>query len=130
MGSTVDNYCARFITLPDGRIIRGRMPGRSAVTLTEHRLRDELARRLNGVTEAVLPYGRADVLTVDTVFEVEPAGAWRHAVRQALAYSAQCGLPPAIALFGEAHRDDVLKIYLKLRDGQPPIILWWYSGSQ
>jgi hypothetical protein len=129
VGSTIDRYTARSITLPDGRLIWGRRPGHSGGNLLEHRLRDQLAQRVNGITEAVLPYGRADVLTADAVFEVEPAQAWRHAVRQALAYSAQCALPPAIALFGQTHRDDVLKVYLKLRDGRPPITLWWYSGS-
>lgn len=49
-------------------------------------------------------------------------------MRQVLAYSVQSGLPPALALFGQAHRDAVLKMYLRLRDGRPPVQLWWYSG--
>lgn len=129
MASTLARYSKQHITLPDGRVIAGRRPGLSGGTLLEHRLRDELARRIHGVTEAVLPYGRADVMTAATVFEVEPARAWRHGVRQVLAYSAQCGLPPAVALFGEMHRDKVLKIYLKLRDGRPPVELWWHSHA-
>jgi hypothetical protein len=129
MRSGVDRYLQKEITLSDGRTVTGRRPGHSASTLLEHKLRDVLARSLGGITEAVLPYGRADVMTTTRVFEVEPAAQWRHAVRQVLAYSMQCGLPPAIALFGEKHSSQVLSIYLKLRDGRPPVELWWYSHS-
>ena len=130
MTSTIDQFTRRPITLPDGRIIFGKIPGHSGGRLVEHQLRDELARQLRGVTEAVLPYGRADVMTTDRVFEVEPASQWRHGVRQALAYYAQCGLLPAVALFGEAHSTQVLRIYLKLRDGAPAIELWWYAPGR
>lgn len=126
----IDRYTKQWIRLPDGRNVYGRMPGRSAVTLTEHALRDELARQINGVTEAVLPYGRADVLTDRAVFEVEPAKHWRIAVRQVLAYAAQTGLPPHVALFGAAAPGTVLKVYLALRDGTPPISLWWHSSTR
>lgn len=126
--TATDRYTKQWITLPDGRSVYGRMPGRSSVTLVEHLLRDDLARQIRGVTEAVLPYGRPDVLTADAVFEVEPATNWRGGVRQVLAYAAQTGLPPHVALFGEAHSTHVVKLYLKLRDGRPPITLWWYSG--
>lgn len=119
-----------MVVLPNGEQVRGRYPGAAAVVLTEHHLRDELARQLHGATEATLPYGRADVLTESTVFEVEPAKAWRHAVRQVLAYAAQSGKRPAIALFGAADRSDVTRLYLTLRDGTPPIELWWYAGSR
>lgn len=104
----------------------GSYPGQRACVLREHVLRDELARRLSGITEAVLPYGRADVATDRYVIEVEPARAWRHAVRQVLAYAAQAGLEPGVALFGAASRDVVLKRYLSLRDGRPPVALWWW----
>lgn len=80
-----------------------------------------------------LPYGRADVLTASVVFEVEPAPNWRHGIRKALAYSAQTGLPPVIALFGAIHHDALLKMYLRLRgdryhDNARAIILWWWNG--
>jgi hypothetical protein len=117
-----------WVLLPNGEQVRGRYPGQSACQLLEHHLRDELARQLRGATEAVLPYGRADVMTADLVFEVEPVKAWRHAVRQVLAYSVQCNKVPAVALFGATHRDEVLRIYLRLRDGKPPVQLWWHSG--
>jgi hypothetical protein len=126
--TAVDRYTKRWVTLPDGRKLYGRVPGASSVVILEHRLRDDLARHVRGVTEAVLPYGRADVMTEQSVFEVEPAGSWRAGVRQVLAYAAQTGLPPSLALFGEAHRDLVLKIYLRLRDGSPAIVLWWHNG--
>jgi hypothetical protein len=131
---TARRYQRKTIQLPDGRHIYGWPPGTAPSRLLEHRLRDELAAQLHGITEAVLPYGRADVLTRDTVFEVERHQSWRNGVRQALAYSGQVGLPPAIALFGAIHREDLLKLYIKLR-GDPfhsnagAIALWWYSGT-
>jgi hypothetical protein len=62
----------RTITLPGGRQITGWPPGTVGGNLEEHRLRDKLAAQLHGITEANLPYGRADVLTAAAVFEVEP----------------------------------------------------------
>lgn len=126
---TLDRYLRSYITLPDGRRIAGRKPGRSGVSCAEHLLRDELARTVHGITEASLDYGRADVMTGQAVFEVESATKWRHGVRQVLAYSAACGLPPSLALFGEAKNEEVLRIYLKLRDGQPKIDLWWFGSG-
>jgi hypothetical protein len=94
---TARSYHRETVILPDGRRIAGWPPGAASGQLLEHRLRDNLATQLGGITEAQLPYGRADVLTKDTVFEVEPAENWRHGVRQVLAYAAQVGLPPAVA---------------------------------
>lgn len=125
----MDRRMRKAICVPDGRTFYGQHPGNSFVWLLEHELRDELARRVNGATEVCVPYGHADVLTPTTAFEVEPWKAWRTAVRQTLAYAATSGTAPAIALFGEAHRDQVLKIYLVLRDGLPPIKLWWFHHS-
>ena len=81
------------------------------------------------MTEATLGYGRADVLTADAVFEVEPCRARRQAVRQALQYAAQTECRPAIALFGAARPEYVVDIDLRLRDGKPPVALWWYSDN-
>ena len=61
--ATALRYLRKGVTLPDGRQIEGHAPGVAGATLPDHELRDELARQLNGMTEAVLPYGRADVLT-------------------------------------------------------------------
>lgn len=126
--STADRYMKRWITVPDGRRFAGRIPGRSAVTLTEHRLRDELAEKLGGATEVSLPYGRADVMTETAVFEVEPFHSWKKGMHQALAYSAQTGLPPALALFGNAKEEDVLRVFNKIWSGRPRAALWWYTG--
>lgn len=126
--SSIERYRKAWVTLPSGRRVAGRRPGGSGVQHQEHVLRDQLARHVSGVTEASLGYGRADVLTESMVFEVEPLRSWRKGVRQVLAYSAQAGLPPALALFGECHRSEVLRVYLTLRDGTPPVALWWYAG--
>jgi hypothetical protein len=128
MVTSIDRYLRRWVVLPDGRRIYGRDPGRSFVTQVEHVLRDELARTVRGVVEAVLPFGRADLLTTQAVFEVEPARQWRSGVRQALTYAAQTGLSPTVALFGAAHRDLVLKTYLTLRDNGFGVGLWWFDG--
>jgi hypothetical protein len=128
--ATVRRLASRSVTLPDGRVIWGKHPGASAVRLPEHRLRDALAHQLGGITEAVLPYGRADVLTAESVFEVEPLRQWRAGVRQVLSYSAQTGLPPSLALFGRAGRDDVLAILRRLNEDQPPVMLWWSTDSR
>jgi hypothetical protein len=123
-------YKKKTIITPNGAEVSGFIPGLAGGVLLEHRLRDKLAKRINGVTEATLGYGRADVLTAETVFEVEPMMAWRHGVRQALGYAAMTGCKPAVGLFGKASADQVLRIYTKLRDGKPPIELWWWSGMQ
>lgn len=132
--ATVRRHQRGTVTLPDGRQITGWPPGMAGGRLLEHRLRDELAAQLGGITEATLPYGRPDVLTATAVFEVEPAKNWRHGISQVLSYSAQVGLPPAIALFGAIHHDALLKLYLKIRDGMGrsnygAIALWWWAGT-
>jgi len=129
-------YLRATISLPDGRLIVGGQPGTSGATLLEHELRDRLAGQLGGITEAVLPYGRADVLTASAVFEVEPYRSWRHGVRQALAYSAQTGLPPAVALFGAVTEEGILNVFGKLvgRFGSSPVrvpvALWWWDRTR
>jgi hypothetical protein len=121
------------VILPDGRQVTGWPPGAAGGQLLEHRLRDKLATQLGGITEAQLPYGRADVLTKDTVFEVEPAENWRHGVRQVLAYAVQAGLPPAVALFGTVAAERMLAVYEQLSGGRwasrpsVPVALWWWD---
>ena len=130
---TTRNYLRATISLPDGRQINGWPPGSAGGQLLEHRLRDELATQLGSITEAQLPYGRTDVLTKDTVFEVEPAENWRHGVRQVLAYAAQVGLPPAVALFGAVATERMLAVHEQLSGGQwatrppVPVALWWWD---
>jgi hypothetical protein len=127
---TARRYLQAFVTLPDGRQIRGQAPGTAGVQHPEHVLRDVLARQLRGITEALLPYGRADVATATHVFEVESAPKWREGVRQVLAYAAQCGLAPAVALFGPVDRVGMLKLRTKLCQGRPPVELWWWGGRR
>jgi hypothetical protein len=127
---TTDRLGRQTVTLPDGRKVYGRLPGLSGACYPEHLLRDILARTVRGLTEGNLDYGRPDVINGQTVFEVESLATWRHGVRQVLAYMAQTGLEPALALFGEARSERVLKMYLKLRDSHPRIHLWWFSTNR
>jgi hypothetical protein len=120
-------YTRVEVRVPIGREVIGHQPGTAAVTLTEHALRDRLAAQVKGATEVNLGYGRADVLTEQVVFEVERWTKWREAVRQSLQYAAQTGCRPAVALFGDGiSKDELLKVYRKLRDGRPSIELWWW----
>lgn len=128
--TTAARYGRKSVTLPDGRRVTGKYPGLSGVTILEHMLRDELAETVRGMTEAALPYGRADVLSEQAVFEVESYAKWRNGMRQVLAYGMQTGLRPSLALFGKAHgKDDVGRLYKKLRDGTPRVDLWWFNGT-
>jgi hypothetical protein len=115
-----------WIELPNGQAAKGSYPGMPKRQWLEHELSDVLAVQLRGVRELVLPYGRADVATASQIFEVESYTKWRFGMRQVLAYAAQTGLTPCLALFGPAHSKDVLRLYLKLRDGHPPVELWWH----
>lgn len=118
------------VEVADGRVFFGRRPGQAPATLPEHLLRDELAFQLDGITEAALPYGRADVLTSTTAFEVEPLRSWKTGARQALAYAVQTGCEPGLAIFGTASPPEVLRLYLKLRDERPPIQFWSWNGCK
>lgn len=57
----------------------------------------------------------------------------RHGVRQVLAYAAQVGLPPAVALFGTVAAERMLAVYEQLSGGQwatrppVPVALWWWD---
>ena len=55
------------------------------------------------------------MLTSTAVFEVEPRHSWREGARQVLAYSAQYGLPRALALFHAIPREEMLTIFTELR---------------
>ena len=102
-----------------------------------HWYRDQLALQVNGAIEVSLDRHRADVLSETRVFEVEPRRTWRSGVGQAVTYSAQCGLPPVLAVFGEIHRDELLRLYLQLRGERfsalipaAHVELWWWAGTQ
>lgn len=75
-----------------------------------------LDEHLDGVCEATLPLGRVDVLTSTLAIEVESTTNWRAGARQALAYAAQTGTQPALALFGPPPRPEFERIYLLTRD--------------
>lgn len=115
----------KFITAPDGRHYSGRWPQQMPCA-GEGPYTAAMARRVNGACEVVIPLGRIDVATNEVAIEVEPVGSWRHGARQVLAYAAQTGQQPALALFGKA---DYLPIYLFLRDRFPAFTLWIWRGA-
>lgn len=104
-------------------------------TVEEYLVRDDLARQVGGLTEVGLPLGFADVMNSQAVFEVEPRRSWRHGARQVLAYSAQCGLPPALDLFRAIPAAEMLDIFTELRALELRglrdrfIDLWWWTGQ-
>jgi len=105
-------------------------------TIQEYCLRDELARQLGGLTEVQVSLGFADLATDKAVFEVEPHHTWQTGARQVLAYAAQLGLPPALALFRAIPQAKMLGIYNNLRGVSLHgichgdfIDLWWWTGS-
>lgn len=112
------------VTGPDGRVWLGQWPN-SLPNRGEWPYMRVLAEQVGGVIEAVLPCGRADVLSSTTAFEVEPVKSWRHGAQQAFAYGAITGTQPAVALFGRA---DYLPIYLRIRDRMMPLALWVWDG--
>lgn len=146
------------IRLASGRLIYGYRPGHSrrgassnylhsnlhyleADRMEEYRLRDELARQLDGITEGNVTHGTvnlgfADVVTKDKVFEVEPHHSWRHGIRQVIQYAVQCSLTPALALFHVITAYEMRELYDKINDIHLPglrvadsIELWWWTGS-
>ena len=143
------------IGLPDGREVPGFLPGQAGrrgsrprnllragprgcpatEAAEEYQLRDDLARQVDGLTEVRLPLGFADVMTRGAVFEVEPRHSWRDGARQSLAYASQCGLPPALALFGAVTAAEMRGIFTKLRAVSLPgvpggsVSLWWWTGQ-
>lgn len=121
---------------PSMDLLRARRHGCPATeTVEEHQLRDDLARQLGGVTEADVPLGFADMATRKAVFEVEPRHSWQDGARQVLAYSAQCGLPPALALFRAIPAAEMLTVLTELRAMDLPglhadfIDLLWWTGQ-
>ena len=110
----------------------GRWPGNLPAVGDEAIVRDELARKIGGLIEVQVPFGRADIATETDIFEVEPFSSWTHGVRQVLAYSAQTGLRANIALFGPCSIDRQLAIYMRTRDmpGRTPLTLWFHCADR
>lgn len=91
--------------------------------------RDKLAAQVGGRPEAVLPFGRADVLTDTTVYEVEPAKRWREGVAQALQYAAQVPQRGAVAFYGDGVPRAKVQVELAKLPA-PGLELWWLEGEQ
>lgn len=97
--------------------------------LPEVHFQELLHSQMGGRREAPLGFGRADLMTDDVVWEVEPVSRWQHGTRQVLAYAAQCHLRPALAVYGKAKNTEVIRIYRRLRDCPTPVELWWWTGN-
>lgn len=105
-------------------ILKGACPA-----LAESFYRDLLAEQVGGRIEVALPFGRCDVMTDRTVWEVEPVDRWRHGVAQALQYAAQVPQRGAIAVYGN---DVPLTEIRRAVDALPPpgIDIWWLAGGR
>ena len=103
--------------------------GPAAPALNESHYRDILARQVGGRTEVTLPFGRADVMTDTTVWEVEPVGRWRQGVAQALQYAAQVPQRGAVAIYG---KDVPLADIRRMVGALPPpgLEVWWLAGEK
>lgn len=86
------------------------------MSIPESVVRDHLNLTLRGRVEVAVPFGRVDIVTDTHVFEVEPFATWRHGARQALAYSAQTGLRPAVAVYGDMSPAWVDEMFESCRD--------------
>jgi hypothetical protein len=107
---------------------KGQMPGVTRTALPESHYRDMLARQVRGRTEVTLPFGRADVMTDTTVYEVEPVTRWKEGVAQALQYAAQVPQGGAIALYG--HGVPLARVHARLATlPAPGLELWWLAGD-
>lgn len=82
------------------------------MTILESKVRDHFAARyVNAQTEVRTPFGRVDVVARGYVIEVKHYPQWRRAVRQALAYSKETGLAPAVAVYGDMTADEAVRLY-------------------
>jgi hypothetical protein len=95
----------------------------------ESHYRDMLAKQVGGRTEVTLPFGRADVMTDTTVYEVEPIIRWRIGASQALRYSAQVVQQGALAVYGQPEL--LAKVYSGLQSlPWPGLELWWLDEDE
>lgn len=95
----------------------------------ESHYRDLLAKQVGGRTEVRLPFGRADVMTDTTVWEVEPASHYPAGVRQALQYAIQSGLRGALAAYGQPAKAEKVFAHLAKLPG-PGVDLWWFHDTR
>ena len=101
------------------------------MSIRESVLRDHFAARyIVSRTEVRTDFGRVDVIADGFAVEVEPVARWRHGVRQALAYSKETGLHPAVALYGDISADLATHIYRKCSAAHVTVFLLdrrrWY----
>jgi hypothetical protein len=71
--------------------------------------RDELAKRLGGVTEFRTKIGRVDVTTSNEVYELDWPHKWKEGLGQALAYSGATGKKPVLTLISYSQGLDKLQ---------------------
>ena len=82
-----------------------------------------LALLVGGLAEVRLPVGRADVVSTDTAFEVEPIHRWRQGARQAYAYGAMSGLEAALAVYG-GDDEAYLRVFRAVKSTMINLSLW------
>lgn len=108
----------------DGREFKGKDPSDiDELSNNEAPYVIRLARLVGGLAEVRLPVGRADVVSVDTAFEVEPIGRWREGARQAYAYGAMSGLDAALAIYGGGD-DAYFDVWRTVKRDMPGLAIW------
>lgn len=107
------------------RKVMGFIPDSPKHLLKECDYRDALAVKVGGITEVQMAIGRADVMTPEMVFEVKALAEWKRGVMQVLAYSAESGLPPSIAVFdggADAPSEEAWRVCKAVG-----VSIWWHG---
>jgi hypothetical protein len=77
--------------------------------------RDELSRRLGGMTEVRVEGGRIDVMTDGEAIEVDFPHKWHEGVGQALHYASETGKQGVLAIVAYAQGDENLQVKTRRR---------------
>ena len=112
------------VLLADGREIPADNPKTASRSKPEHWLRDQLAFKVRGLVEARLPFGRADIMTPQRIFEVEHFRSSGTGAVQAFGYARQTQQQPVLALFGAASHHRMRDVYQRCQD--TGLVLWWH----
>lgn len=85
---------------------------RKPKNLIEKEIIYELHNYFGGEMEVIIPAGRIDLITDDSIIEVKEINNWKHAIGQVLAYkeSLSSDKEPVIFLFGEVNNEQSLDL--------------------